>query len=72
MTARVPKLWPWTATPWYDQYVRNLVRGREALGEYQQRRGLPNGKRENDGDPIPGYYPSAVTEAALAMARDAG
>ncbi len=53
----------WTGRPWYEQYVRNILRGRESIGEYQPRRCLPGGGRENDGDAIPGYYPAAVTEA---------
>src|SRR5262249_24618567 len=45
-------------------YVGRSLRGRGVLGEYQpmKGRGGRGGKRTPDGDPIPGYYPVAVTE----------
>lgn len=61
----------WTGKPWYECYVRNVLSGREALGEYQPRRSLPAGGRENDGEPVVGYYPAAVTEAEWQAAKAA-
>src|SRR5262249_2483095 len=39
----------WTGKPWYDQYVRNLLHGREGLGGDRHERGLPAGRREPAG-----------------------
>lgn len=60
---------------WDEAYVRKILRGREAVGEYQPMKGR-GGERVPDGPPVPGYYPAAVTEAeryeaqAALLARD--
>jgi DNA invertase Pin-like site-specific DNA recombinase len=50
-------------SPWHDVFIRRIVRGREVLGEFQPHVYLPGGGRKPEGDPIPGYYPAAVSEA---------
>lgn len=49
---------------WNRAYVGLILRDRRVLGEYQ-----PMRKKERDGDPIPGYYPAAVTEKEYFAAR---
>jgi hypothetical protein len=53
------------AGDWTRSYVALILRDRRAAGELQPRRqdGTP------DGDPIPNYYPPAVTEAEWLAAR---
>jgi hypothetical protein len=50
---------------WSRAYVVRILKDRRAVGELQPRRrdGTP------DGDPIPGYYPAAVTEDEWLAAR---
>jgi DNA invertase Pin-like site-specific DNA recombinase len=51
---------------WVRAYVAKILKDRRALGEYQ-----PRGKgRKPDGDPIPGYFPAAVTEEDFKRARE--
>jgi DNA invertase Pin-like site-specific DNA recombinase len=52
---------------WRTSYVRSILRDRRAVGDHQPRR--RDGKK--DGDPIPGYYPAAVTEEEFHAARGA-
>lgn len=59
----------WTGKPWYEMYVRLILRGREVLGEFQQASIKRNGTREPDGEPVAGYYPAAVTEAEWQAAQ---
>jgi DNA invertase Pin-like site-specific DNA recombinase len=53
---------------WTVPYVRNILCGRTAVGEYQPTKYVEaedsrDVKRVPDGDPIPGYYPAVVDEA---------
>jgi DNA invertase Pin-like site-specific DNA recombinase len=48
---------------WSIQYVKLLVKGRTALGEYQPTRRDERGRYVPDGPPILGYYPAIVEEA---------
>jgi DNA invertase Pin-like site-specific DNA recombinase len=50
---------------WLKQYVAEIVSDRRAIGEYQPRRG-----RQPDGNPIPGYFPAAVSEEEWELARE--
>lgn len=54
---------------WTMGYVRYLVTGRTALGEYQPKRKLASGKLENEGDAIPDYYPRIIDEATWLKAN---
>jgi DNA invertase Pin-like site-specific DNA recombinase len=54
---------------WSVAYVRKILRGRMALGEYQPTRITAEGKRVPDGDPVPGYYPPALSEEEWAGAQ---
>jgi DNA invertase Pin-like site-specific DNA recombinase len=51
---------------WDRGYVSKILRGREAVGEYQPRRGS---RRGIDGEPIANYFPAVVTEAEWLAAR---
>lgn len=52
---------------WSVSYLADLIADRRAVGEYQPRtRG-----RKPDGDPIPNYFPAAVTEEEWLLARAA-
>jgi DNA invertase Pin-like site-specific DNA recombinase len=56
---------------WASSYVAKLLTERRAVGEYQPRR-QPGGrhtKRIPDGPPVPGYFPSVVTEEEWAIAN---
>ncbi len=49
---------------WQESYIAKILATRAVLGEYQPHR-LENGrysKRIPAGDPIPGYYPAAISE----------
>jgi hypothetical protein len=59
----------WTGPAWYEQYLRLLLRGREVLGEYEQARRGPDGKRVVEGEPIVDYYPRAITEGEWPAAQ---
>ncbi|MFO0823045.1 MAG: recombinase family protein [Gemmataceae bacterium] len=55
---------PW-GLQWEEAYLRKILSGREILGEYQPFKRNTTGKgpkRIPCGDPVPGYYPAAVTE----------
>ena len=46
---------------WFPGVVMNILRSRSTIGEYQPQRRVPGTKRyENDGEPIPGYYPAII------------
>ncbi len=51
---------------WVKGYIGRILRDRRAIGEYQPRKGK---RREADGDPVPGYFPAAVTEEEFFGAR---
>jgi DNA invertase Pin-like site-specific DNA recombinase len=50
---------------WVKAYVTKILTDRRAVGEYRPR----NGKRQPDGDPIPGYFPAVVSEAEWEACR---
>jgi DNA invertase Pin-like site-specific DNA recombinase len=54
---------------WTRGYVGRILSNRAALGEYQKMKG-PKGD-EPDGEPVPGYFEAAVTEAQWAAAQNA-
>ena len=56
-----------TGRTWSRSYVAKIIASRAAMGEYQPGRGR-HGKLP-DGDPIPGYFPAAVTEAEWSAAQ---
>lgn len=56
------------APHWAKSYVAKILSSRHALGEYQPGRGR---KSTPEGDPIPGYYPAAVSEAEYYAAQHA-
>jgi DNA invertase Pin-like site-specific DNA recombinase len=49
---------------WSTSYVNDILTDRRALGEFQ-----PCTRGKPDGDPIPNYYPAAVTEEEWLRAR---
>lgn len=51
---------------WSASYVATILSDRRAVGEYQPKR---KHGRENDGPPIPGYFPAAVSEEEWYAAR---
>jgi hypothetical protein len=51
---------------WGRVYVSKILCDRRAVGDYQPRKGK---KQLPDGDPVPGYYPAAVSEAEYLAAR---
>ncbi len=53
---------PFAKAGWSIAYVRKILRGRQALGEYQPRVRQPSGRMTPDGEPIAGYYPAVLTE----------
>jgi DNA invertase Pin-like site-specific DNA recombinase len=57
-----------TAGHWNGSYVWTILNDRRALGELQPRR---VSDRKADGEPIPGYFPAAVTEEEWLAARGA-
>jgi DNA invertase Pin-like site-specific DNA recombinase len=52
---------------WGESTVYQIIHGRQAVGEYVPRTGYSS--RKPDGDPVPAYYPPAVTEAEWAAAN---
>jgi DNA invertase Pin-like site-specific DNA recombinase len=58
---------------WNRSYVSVLLNDRRAVGEYQPKTGRETprgaGGRVNDGAPVPGYFPAAVTEEEFLLAR---
>jgi DNA invertase Pin-like site-specific DNA recombinase len=52
---------------WRTSYVRNILKDRRALGEFQPRDSAGRAK----GDPIPGYYPAVVAAEEFHAARAA-
>jgi hypothetical protein len=63
--------WESTTARWHDPLIRRIVRGREALGEFQPKTRGAEGERKYEGAPIVGYYPAAVTEAEWLAAKTA-
>nr|WP_275664293.1 recombinase family protein [Vibrio brasiliensis] len=53
------KPWGRSKTGWHTTYIKKILRARTVLGEYQPFK-TENGKRIEDGEPIQGYYPSAI------------
>jgi DNA invertase Pin-like site-specific DNA recombinase len=51
---------------WNASYIWGILKDRRAMGEFQPKR---KRGREKDGEPIPGYYPAAVTEEEWYAAR---
>src|SRR5262249_47049857 len=60
-----------TSKAWNQTYVRNILRSRKAVGEYQPRVRDEKGRMVPDGEPVPGYYPAVVTEKEWLLAQDA-
>lgn len=62
-----PDLWrPPTKGPkktggWRKSYIVKILRSRAVIGEFQPHR-MVDGKRQPIGDPIPGYFPPAISE----------
>jgi len=54
---------------WVKSYVTKILENRAAFGEYQPCRGT--GGVVPDGEPIPGYFPAAITEAEFYAAQSA-
>ncbi len=51
--------------PWEKGYIGRILRDRRAVGDLQ-----PKGReRKAEGDPVPGYYPAAVTEGEYLAAK---
>jgi hypothetical protein len=46
---------------WHRSYVAKILQNRAVLGEFQPHV-KADGKRIPDGDPIPGYYPTIITD----------
>lgn len=55
---------------WVPDSIRYLLRGRQAMGEFQPCIYV-NGRPKPEGPPIPGYYPAAVTEEEWAQTQAA-
>ena len=52
--------------------IRNLLKNRQVLGEHQSREfkgSTALGERPASGEPIPGYFPAAITEATFHAAQ---
>jgi DNA invertase Pin-like site-specific DNA recombinase len=47
---------------WNSTYIRNLLRNRAVLGEFQPKRRKEGDRREPVGHPVPNYYPAVVPE----------
>lgn len=58
------------ANGWHPSYVQKLLKGRAVIGELQLYR-LEDGKRVADGDPLPHYYPSIVSDHLYQQAQAA-
>jgi DNA invertase Pin-like site-specific DNA recombinase len=61
---KVPAFGP--AGHWNGSYIGEILSDRRAIGEFQP---CKKQGRVKDGEPIPDYYPAAVTEAAWHAAR---
>ena len=47
---------------WHGSYVQNILNGRAVIGEHQHHQYAPGSKRRIAvGDPIPGYFPPAIS-----------
>lgn len=55
--------------PWRRGYVAKILASRATMGEYQPYKG--SRQRVPEGDPIPNYFPAAVTEAEWFAAQRA-
>jgi DNA invertase Pin-like site-specific DNA recombinase len=53
---------------WHLSYVAKILKNRAVTGEFQPHR-FVNGKRQPDGDPIPGYFPEIVDESTFYRAQ---
>ena len=58
-------------TSWSDRYLRHILNDRRAIGEFQPNMIDEKGKRVPIGDPIPNYFPQAVTESIWRKANAA-
>jgi DNA invertase Pin-like site-specific DNA recombinase len=56
---------------WTLSYVKKILSGREALGEYQPYNRPTGGNHTPQGSPIPDYYPAVVSEEVFDSARAA-
>lgn len=54
---------------WQESYVAKLMANRAVIGEFQAYRRDASGVRQPVGDPVPGYFPAAVTEDEFHSAR---
>lgn len=68
LNEKFPKL---GRTSFNKTLLRQLIRTRVCLGEYQPHALDDNGKRQPVGDPIPGYYPAVIDEATWLAAQSA-
>jgi hypothetical protein len=59
------------AGTWLRPYVRQILRGRAVLGEYQPRKGRGGRNMAVDGEPIKGYYPVVIGEEEWRLAQAA-
>lgn len=47
---------------WHGSYIQVILNGRAVIGEHQHHQYAPNSRRrEPVGDPIPGYFPAAIS-----------
>lgn len=56
---------------WVVAYVRKILTGRAAIGEYQPRRLAEDGRMKPEGNPVSGYYKAVVTEEEWTAAQRA-
>ncbi|HWV02974.1 MAG TPA: recombinase family protein [Ralstonia sp.] len=58
---------------WGSSSVDKVLKNRAVLGEYQPttRKGTPDGKKTEAGDPIPGYFPAVVSIETFYEAQSA-
>jgi DNA invertase Pin-like site-specific DNA recombinase len=63
---------PFGKVAWVRSTIANIVKGREALGEYQPRKRVGKSKRVPDGEPIREYYPAVVTRDEWDAAQTPG
>lgn len=51
----------WVLTPWYSYFVQTVLKDRSVLGEKQCYQ-VVDGAQVSTGDPVPNYYPPAITQ----------
>jgi len=61
----------WGKGLWLRATVRNILRGRAVLGEWQPRQGRNGYRMKNVGDPVRSYYPAVITEEEWQLAQAA-